>query len=73
MTASKALDGETHDWFIPPMAYFQERKMECCRKCGFIRSLDRQNRPCRGVVKVALRADSQSEKGERDADRKGNR
>lgn len=41
---------ETHDWFVPDFIGY-----ECCRRCGIVRRCDRKNRPCRGVVKLALR------------------
>lgn len=28
----------------------------CCRKCGFVRRRDDLNKPCKGVVNVALRS-----------------
>lgn len=39
---------ETHDWFI-------WRGLECCRRCGIVRRADRQNKPCKGAVKVGPR------------------
>jgi hypothetical protein len=30
--------------------------LTCCRDCGIVRRADDKNKPCRGVVKVGLRA-----------------
>ena len=35
---------------------FTSRTMICCNKCGLIRRADGTSNPCKGVVKVALRA-----------------
>lgn len=40
---------ETHVWH-------DRFDLTCCKACGIVRRADRQNKPCRGVVKVALRA-----------------
>lgn len=30
--------------------------LESCALCGFVRRADRKNKPCRGVIKIELRA-----------------
>lgn len=35
---------------------FKSRKMICCNKCGIVRRADDNNKPCKGIVKVALRS-----------------
>lgn len=35
---------------------FSRRTMVCCNMCGIVRRADDTNKPCKGVVKVALRA-----------------
>jgi hypothetical protein len=42
-----------HDWFVPNGL---ERLGECCRDCGIVRRADDLNGPCRGKVRVELRA-----------------
>lgn len=42
---------EKHDWFKPQFVGY-----ECCRKCGIIRRADDKNKPCKGIVRVALRS-----------------
>ena len=39
-----------HDWF-------QRGNLTACRLCGIVQRADGQNKPCRGVVRVVLRAD----------------
>lgn len=41
---------DAHDWFVPEFIGY-----ECCRKCGIVRRADDKNKPCKGVVRVALR------------------
>lgn len=36
--------------------WIEWRAFVCCRDCGIIRRADDRNKPCRGVVKVGLRA-----------------
>ncbi len=36
--------------------WIERFNLVCCRDCGFVRRADDQNKPCKGVVKVELRA-----------------
>lgn len=40
-----------HIWFKPHFLTY-----ECCRDCGIVKRRDGENSPCKGPVKVALRA-----------------
>lgn len=42
--------------FAPSRARGLDHDWWCCTRCGVIRRLDGQNKPCRGRVRVALRA-----------------
>jgi hypothetical protein len=35
---------------------FASMTLICCNKCGIVRRPDDRNKPCKGVVKVGLRA-----------------
>lgn len=37
---------------------FVSMTLVCCNLCGIVRRKDDQNKPCKGVVKVALRDDA---------------
>lgn len=49
--------GIEHDWFKP----YTDRMWQSCRLCGIVRRADDNNKPCKGVVRVALRANAIAE------------
>lgn len=42
--------------FAPARARGLDHDWWCCSRCGIVRRRDGQNKPCRGRVRVALRA-----------------
>lgn len=47
--ARNAAGDATHEWFL-------WHGLESCKKCGIVRRADRLHKPCKGVVRVELRA-----------------
>lgn len=52
-------DVGSHDWFMPNFLRY-----ECCWKCGIVRRSDDKNKPCKGVVRVELRDEPSTPRGE---------
>lgn len=54
--AGAAID---HDWQPKAFGPIPSTTIYACQKCCVVRRADNQNKPCKGVVKVGLRDDSE--------------
>lgn len=54
INVSERVVGE-HRWFGLKLGH---RSLTCCRWCGVVQRADRLSKPCRGIVRVAPRAEA---------------
>lgn len=52
---SEEVDGHIWGVFTGSSMLLGGQYFEVCRNCGMVRRKDKANKPCRGVVKIALR------------------